>query len=132
MDEIIQKFKEWFGLKIKLSFKAGNLVFKQNELWWCSLGLNLGEETYGKGEKFTRPVLIFKKLTSNSFVAFPLTTQEKKGSWYAQIETQGVKRWAMLNQIRILDKKRLTNRIGALNSADVEGVKKGFINLYCS
>jgi mRNA-degrading endonuclease toxin of MazEF toxin-antitoxin module len=132
MDEIIQKFKEWFKLKIKLSFKEDSLVFKQNEIWWCSLGLNLGEETYGKGEKFTRPVLIFKKLTSSSFVAFPLTTQERIGSWYAKIETQGIKRWVMLNQIRILDKKRLTNRIGALSGADVQEVKKSFINLYCS
>jgi mRNA interferase MazF len=107
------------------------VVFKQNEIWWCSLGLNLGEETYGKGEKFTRPVLIFKKLTSNSFVAFPLTTKEKTGSWYAKIETQGIKRWVMLNQIRILDKKRLTNRIGALSGADVQEVRKCFINLYC-
>lgn len=131
MDEIIKKFKDWFKLKIKLSFKEDALVFKQNEIWWCILGLNLGEETYGKGEKFTRPVLVFKKLTSNSFVAFPLTSQEKHGSWYAKIETQGIKRWVMLNQIRILDKKRLTNRIGALSGADVNEVKKCFIKLYC-
>jgi len=35
----------------------------------------------------------------------------------------GRKSWVMLNQARILDKKRLTNRIGTLDDKDFQKVK---------
>ena len=47
--------------------------------------MNVGEEVIGKGNKFTRPILIFRKFTSNSFLGLPLTKQEKKGTWYVEI-----------------------------------------------
>jgi mRNA interferase MazF len=130
--DFIEKIKKWFELKIKLCTKDDGVVFKQKEIWWCSLGMNLGEESYGKGEKFARPVLVFKKFTSSSFLGIPLTTHEKKGSWYIEIETLGIKRWVMLNQIRVLDKKRLTNRISAVGKNDFDKIKKGFLSFYSS
>jgi mRNA interferase MazF len=130
--DFIELLKEWFKLKIALWNKKDNIVFKQGDLWWCSLGINLGEEIFGKGEKFTRPVLIFKKFTGNSFLGLPLTIQEKKGSWYVKVETAGVKRSVMLNQARILDKKRLTNRIGAVSGADFKEIKRRFLEFYGS
>jgi len=75
--DIIELFKNWFHLKINLWHKEKQLFFKEKELWWCSVGVNLGEEIFGKGVKFTRPVLIFKKFTSNSFLGLPITKQEK-------------------------------------------------------
>lgn len=63
--DITQLLKDWFSLKLTLCSKKSNAIFKQQELWWCSLGANLGEEIFGKGEKFTRPILIFKKFTAN-------------------------------------------------------------------
>ena len=58
--DFINEIKNWLELKIRLWTKKDEVVFKQGEIWWCSLGFNLGEEIFGKGEKFTRPVLIFK------------------------------------------------------------------------
>lgn len=130
--ESIQILKDWFGLKLKLWHKEDKVLFKQRELWWCSLGVNLGEKIFGKGDKFTRPVLIFKKFTSNSFLGLPLTSQDKKGSWYVEIRQRGRKSCIMLNQARVLDKKRLTKRIGTLDDADFQKVQKQFIQLYIS
>ena len=64
--DFIKEIKKWLDLKIKLWTHDKGVIFKQGEVWWCSLGLNLGEEIFGKGEKFSRPVLVFKKFTSNS------------------------------------------------------------------
>jgi mRNA interferase MazF len=128
----ISFLKEWCGLKIILWKKSGKGIFKEREIWWCSLGMNLGEEIFGKGKKFTRPVLIFKKLTGNSFLGLPLTTQEKLGSWYVEITNHGKKNWVMLNQARILDKKRLTNRIATLDDSDFQKVKDKFLGFYGS
>ncbi len=130
--DIIQTFKKWFYLKIGLYHKKNILFFKERELWWCSLGVNIGEEIFGKGEKFTRPVLIFKKFTSNSFLGLPLTSQDKKGSWYVEIRQKGRKSRVMLNQARSLDKKRLTKRIGTLDDTDFQKVQKQFLELYGS
>lgn len=120
--DFINEIKNWLELKIRLWTKKDEVVFKQGEIWWCSLGFNLGEEIFGKGEKFT----------ANSFMGLPLTTHGKNGSWYVEIETKGFKRWALLNQARILDKKRLTNKIDSINKADFGKVKKRFIEFYSS
>lgn len=96
------------------------------------MGINLGEEVFGKSDKFTRPVLIFRKFTGNSFLGLPLTTHEKNGSWYVEITIHGIRNWAMLNQARVLDKKRLTNKIAALDDTDFQKVKKRFLEFYGS
>lgn len=118
--------------KISLWSKETKVIFKQGEIWWCSLGFNIGEEVIGKGLKFTRPILVFRKFTSNSFLGLPLTKQEKKGTWYVEISIHGEKRWVMLNQARVLDKKRLTSKVGALDDADYKKVKEEFIKFYSS
>lgn len=128
--DYLQTFRDWFKLKIILWNKPNNIIFKQGDIWWCSLGINIGEEIYGKGIKFTRPVLIFRKLTSNSFLGLPLTSQERNGNWYVEIFAHGARSWVMLNQARILDKKRLTSRLTTLEDVDFKKVRDGFLNLY--
>lgn len=130
--DYIKSFKEWFKLKVGLWNNENKIIFKQGDIWWCSLGMNIGEEVIGKGDKFTRPVLIFRKFTSNSFLGLPLTKQEKKGTWYVEITIHGENRWVMLNQARVLDKKRLTSRIGALDNTDFNKVKIRFLEFYNS
>jgi len=124
--------KEWCKLKVALRNKQDKVVFKQGDIWWCSLGMNLGEEMFGKGTRFTRPILIYRKFIGKSFLGLPITKQEKKGSWYVEITIHGEKRWIMLNQARALDKKRLTNRMGALDGADLKKVRERFLEFYGS
>lgn len=130
LSDYIKSIQEWFKLKISLLKKESKVIFKQGDIWWCSLGMNIGEEMFGKGKKFTRPVLVFRKFTNNSFLGLPITKQEKQGSWYVEITIHSEKRWIMLNQARIFDKKRLTNRIGVLGDKDFEKVKEKFIEFY--
>jgi mRNA interferase MazF len=132
MNDYIKRLQNWCRLKQVLWDKESKIVFKQGDIWWCSLGMNLGEEMYGKGTEFRRPVLVFRKFTSNSFLGLPLTKQEKQGTWYVEITVHGEQRWVMLNQARILDKKRLTNRIVALDRKDFDKVKEKYINFYNS
>ena len=130
--DYVQLIKNLCHLKITLWGKKNSVLFKDGEIWWCSLGMNLGEEMFGKGPKFRRPVLIFRKFTGNSFLALPLTTQEKRGTWYVAIELHGNKNWILLNQARILDKKRLSVRIGTLGEQEFKKVKESFLNFYAS
>lgn len=87
-------------------------------------GLNIGGESYGKGDAFMRPVLILKKLSADLCIVLPLTTQDKKGSWFIDISLLGEKRWVMLNQIRMVHKKRLQHKIGKASKTDFNRVKE--------
>lgn len=48
--EKLQKYDEWNKEKKKISDIDKKVFFKEGEIWWCSLGINLGEEVYGKGK----------------------------------------------------------------------------------
>lgn len=131
MFDYLEYFKNWFKVKISLWEKdSQKIVFKEGDIWWCSIGMNIGEEIFGKSEKFTRPVLIYKKFTSSSFLGLPLTSRDKKGSWYVEISLHEKISRVMLNQARIFDKKRLTNKIGSLDDTDMRKVKESFKKLY--
>lgn len=125
-------FQDWCRLKAFVHAKHNKTLFKEGEIWWCIIGMNVGYEIYGKGQEFARPVLILKKLTENSLMALPLTLQEKQGSWYVGINTQGVKRWVLLNQARMIDQRRLMRKISSVRQDDLQEIKLKFSQLYGS
>ena len=62
--EFIEKYNKWNIKKQNIHFLDNrDIYFKEGDIWWCSIGLNIGDESYGKGRDFRRPILIFKKLS---------------------------------------------------------------------
>lgn len=94
--------------------------------------MNIGDEVYGKGQYFSRPVLVYKKLTSTTFLGLPITTREKVGSWYIEFVLNGMRRWALLNQVRVFDSRRLQERIGELTEPDRRVIRDRFVEFYGS
>ncbi len=119
-------FQNWIKLKEKLDGVSSKVLFKEREIWWCALGCNVGTESNGKGNRFSRPVIVFKKLTQTSFYGIPLTTKLKAGSWYVPFKQNGIENRAMLNQIRIFDNKRLFTKLGTLDTNDWRNLKQKF------
>jgi mRNA-degrading endonuclease toxin of MazEF toxin-antitoxin module len=117
-------FTNWNELKIKLDQKQGTPTFKQREIWWCHIGLNIGDEENGKSANYHRPILIIKKFNKKIFLAVPLTTQIKDNPYYHKISFQSKTQCAMLSQIRILDAKRLDRKMGKLTSEEFEKLKE--------
>jgi mRNA interferase MazF len=123
---------EWLKVKtVLIDAPQKNCFFKEREVWWCSIGLNIGDEEFGKGTRFTRPVLIFKKFSSNSFLGLPLTSALKEGNWYASSVILGKKGSIMLNQARIFDGRRLMSRVATISEEEFETVRTKFRELYC-
>lgn len=50
-----------------------SFTLKKVRFWWTAIGMNIGEEVHGKGENFTRPVIILAKLSKNLCIAIPTT-----------------------------------------------------------
>lgn len=128
---IIKRFLEWIKLKEKLhraTFKPP--LVAEGEVWWASMGENIGREISGKSELFSRPVLVFKKLSRETFLALPTTTQERHGSWYVRITYGKYDVSIVLSQARVLDTKRLSSRLGQVNEEDFRKIQEGFVALY--
>ena len=99
-------------------------------MWWCSLGENVGIEINGKSNRFTRPVLIMKKLSRHGFMGIPLTSQCKTGSWYAYFRFLDKNEYAAICQARVLSISRLHSKIGQIPKSDLDTVRDAFLELY--
>ncbi len=127
----VKRFLEWIGLKEKLHESTANPpLFKEGEVWWCSLGENIGTEINGKSRLFSRPVLIYKKLGTYSFLGIPMTSQSKKGSWYVPIKLFSKTSVVLLHQSRNFDYRRLSSKLIQIDDEDWKKVCAGFENLY--
>ena len=129
-----REFKEWHIEKERMDTESSRVFFHEREVWWCSLGVNVGFEQDGKGERFARPVLIFKKFSNEVFWAVPLTlqvkTRGKAERFYAPVDLRdGTKRNAILSQLRLVDAKRLIGKSGSVTVDNYEAIQKAIIDL---
>ena len=117
-------FDKWNKQKKQLENIAPDFLFNTGEIWWCSVGLNVGVESCGKGEKYQRPILVLKKLSHNSLIGIPLSTQKKEGSWFEEITILNETRYALLYQIRLFSTNRFQRRLTTLDVKDFKKIKE--------
>ena len=83
---VVQKdFAGWHLLKAELE-QGKRPLFEERQVWWTSIGVNVGDEEDRKNERFNRPVIILRKFNRNLFVGAPITTQTKRNPYYVEIE----------------------------------------------
>lgn len=127
----MKRFLEWIGLKQKLHEHEYNPpLITEGDLWWCSVGENVGIEANGKHDHFTRPVVVLKKFGRLGFLGIPTTTRQREGSWYVPFTHQGIAEIAMLNQGRVLSYKRLDRKMGTLDDADFQTIREAYQALF--
>ncbi len=115
---MIKRFIDWIYTKIIIDkTNRKNFIINEGQVFWCSLGENIGYEQNGKGRNFRRPVLIFKKF-NNIFWGIPMSTKNKDNKYYIKILLKNIEQSAMISQLRILDTKRLDEYIGYVSKTD--------------
>lgn len=117
-------FDNWNSKKKLLEDRKKDFLFSEQEMWWCSVGLNVATESCGKGAAYQRPVLILKKLSKNNFIGIPLSIQEKIGSWFTDVSVYGEKRYVLLYLIRMFSVNRFQRRLATLDDIDFMKVKE--------
>lgn len=65
-------FKKWHDKKSQVNEIEVRPFFHEREIWYCTIGANVGFEQDGSGEDFLRPVIVFRKFNSEIFWAIPL------------------------------------------------------------
>jgi mRNA interferase MazF len=123
--ENYKNFDEWNKIKKTISVFFKNKYFKERDLWWSKIGCNLGHEQDGKGVNFERPVLIIKKFNNRIFWAIPLSTKIKNNKYYFSFFAKdGIKRSAILSQIKLMDIVRLEEKISYIDIETFNKIKK--------
>jgi len=97
-------------------------LFQEREIWWTSVGVNLGFEEDGKAPKFLRPVLIIKKFNRELFVGIPMSTKLKANKYYYKVTVNGSTVSVLLSQLRTFSSRRLLDKMAELDHEDYEGV----------
>jgi mRNA interferase MazF len=115
MNDLEGQLDLWHPLKKNLAIREKLPFSAERQVWWCSIGFNLGGEAYGKGASFTRPVLILKKLNFATFIGIPMSSKLKVRSDYHIIDFKGKQNALMLGEIRKFDSRRLMDKMGRLS-----------------
>jgi mRNA interferase MazF len=129
---MVRDFKKWFILKELIEKYYLEKLFREREIWWCSLGANVGYEQDGKHNRFERPVLILRKFNKGMFWGLPLSSRPKKGLFYFSFFWKEVLVTALLSQIRVLSPKRLIRRMGKINIntfTEIRGNIRGLLEI---
>jgi len=122
-------FTEWHRLKTLTNNDYLSPLFQEREIWWCSIGQNIGHEEDGKNQLFERPVLIFHKFNNEMFWGVAITSKEKYGKYDYLFSFRGRKRTLLLSQLRIFSAQRLIRRIGKIKMAKFIRIRNAYIEL---
>ena len=117
-------FDDWNILKQRLTDKKNIPAFGQREIWWCHLGVNIGDEENGKNKVYSRPILVVKKFNNHIFWGLPLTTQIKEKRYYHKIKFKDNEQCVMISQLRLWDARRLTTRMGKIPTDQFDEIRK--------
>ena len=127
------QYNNWNEIKITIEYENIIVGFKERDIFYMSIGKNIGFEQDGKGENFVRPVVIIKGFNKNMFFGIPLSTKMKEGKFYYKFHFQKkdelIENIALLSQMRLFSTKRLLNKIGVISKEDFIKMKNEFKSL---
>ena len=126
-------FDKWNSVKKKINDRRlEKLFYKEREIWWSSIGVNVGVEIDGKNESFERPVLILKKINKEQFLGLPITSKDKKGFLYTKIKYNDGLNEGSVNfaQIRIFSSKRLLRKMSMVSKEDFLKLKSKLLEFF--
>lgn len=122
-------FDNWNQRKKELERFDSAVIFHERENWWCSVGLNIGDEQDGKNNLFERPVLVFKKFNRKVAWVLPMSTKSKIGIHYSYLFYSGKKYTIILSQLRLVSIKRFRRFIRKISPYQFFLIQEKVINL---
>lgn len=117
-------YQKWHNKKSDINGIEKRPFFHEREIWFCYLGANIGFEQDGTGDDYIRPILIIRKFNNEIFWGVPLTKSKKNANkkaekYYFDFSFMAdVKSVAILSQIRLIDARRLSYRLGEIIEKD--------------
>ena len=116
-----KNFDVWNSVKKEINNKSLLPNVHEREIWWCSIGINIGFEEDGKNDTFERPVLVIKKFNKDLCFAVPLSTKNHNNKYYFEIKSES---FAILSQAKPISTKRMQRYISKIGANKFELLKK--------
>jgi mRNA interferase MazF len=116
----------WNEIKKRIIAKSRVIFCKPRQIWWCSIGMNIGTEIYGKNHLFERPVLILKMYGHATAFVAPLTTKNHDNRYSVRTEYQKRIYYVVLSQVRTISTKRFSRKIRRLSCDEFETILSEF------
>jgi mRNA-degrading endonuclease toxin of MazEF toxin-antitoxin module len=110
-------FDGWSIIKKRLDGSRFTDYVNEREVWWCTLGVNLGSEQDGSPHVFERPVLVVRKFSKDTVVIVPLTSSPRRTTYHVPIRHEGRDFAAVISQLRLISTKRLARKIYQMDGA---------------
>ncbi|MEI7510886.1 MAG: type II toxin-antitoxin system PemK/MazF family toxin [Candidatus Peregrinibacteria bacterium] len=122
----LKNFLDWFVVKPQIHQEKQRPLFQEREIWMCHFGSNVGFELDGKKAEALRPIVVFKKISKDTLLAIPLSSHKKNGTWYSKSIIKEREGRYCLNQIRMIDAKRLKYWMEQITSDDFLQIQDDF------
>lgn len=120
-----KEFDDWNTVKKVVDAKSRAPYYHEREIWWCTLGVNIGSEQDGSLKEYRRPILVLKSFGRDTCLVIPLTTSLRIHPLRPSIGlVAGKEAHALLSQIRTIDTKRLVRKIEVLNQAIFSNIRE--------
>lgn len=118
-------FDRWNEHKKETNSREDVLLYHERDVRWCRLGTNVGFEQDGTGIDHSRPVLILRAFSRSVCLIIPLTTSTKQNPYHVSVGIIGNRpAFAIISQLRLIDTKRLDQKIATLDKHVFENVRK--------
>jgi mRNA interferase MazF len=129
-------FDKWNNLKKIFEKESRELFVHPREVWWCSVGINLGAEIDGKNDSFERPVLVINVYNKETMLVLPITSKKRNDKFHYKIfvkikdiktgEYQQRPVWVKLTQARVVSSKRLLRKVDQISIDNFQEVVEVF------
>lgn len=116
-------FNEWNEVKKQINNSQNPPEPREGEVWFCSLGVNIGREQDGKHKYFERPILVVRRWMKDCFLGVPLSTKIKHGNYYTHIHVQDYLRTVLLIQMKLIDSHRLIRYLTTVSEIDLQKIR---------
>lgn len=136
---MFKDFDKWNNLKKIFEKEERKFFAHPREIWWCSLGINLGAEIDGKNDSFERPVLVLSVYNKETMLVLPVTSKEKNDKFHFKIfvKIKDIKTgeylekpvWIKLTQARVISNKRLLRKVDLIPIDDFNKIMSVFKNI---
>lgn len=127
--EFKKDFDKWNTEKKKINQKINDkdFWFEIREVWWCSLGVNVGVEIDGKSRNFDRPALVVRVFNREGLYILPITTKMKNDKFHFQLKNFDKEKSfnsVVLTQLKFISSKRLLRKIGSVSKKDFQEIQE--------
>lgn len=122
-------FDGWNTFKQRIDGRSNVRTFQEREIFWVSVGINVGSEIYGKSHVYSRPVLVLKKFNPYRFLGAPLTSRCDNRPNRASIVFNEKEGRVIFDQVRVFDARRLLNKEAKIGKKQFSSIKQAYKTL---